>query len=720
MLRLSSAGTAGFLAAHGGTPAPVSVLGAGDGHDPVALPAGVWVRRMRWHPASETHLAVLLSDGRMHLYAVPAAPLAEMGAGGQAPATRRLVREQELVLVGAPTSHGAGSVASAAPWSCPPVDFAFFPHGSAGWDATAAMLLARDGSLGLLCPGPMPFGGHVSASTAALMRAHAQQLQGPARGDVDAWLAAALPSSDSQLGSSASRCVAIAPHALPGRAPALMGPLPQLGADGAHVAASSAEGAPAEAVSLSLVSLPGPHGAALLSCVIAVDGTASLSLVLDSCLEAREALCAPVFGAAVTSVDRDLSGVPRRARAVVNHAALPAVIDTDDAPALPVVLPVDIVSTGVCPGRLSAPAHGLACTVAWEPPPGRRLFVAAGSRVCCVTLTWLPVMPRLLAEAAGACAAESRSATTLPLPVVELLRDGPHALVGAALRRDVLCAATILTLEAPDGKLCVLEPTPVVQATHADSADQLSGKPSRSAAATVDADADAADDGAAALEALAGGPPRGAVAPPVLPADATTRAALGDSPAGASAVAAGASALRETYLQWAHRAHAELGRRAVRLGTEGARQAAAVQQLRMRRQQLAARSAELSARTQAAQVLHGNLSQRARLLAELVRELPRDSAAEQALGAQLRAWADMLPALAGRVDAVRQRAQSTPAHEDEIAQRMRVKAQAALPVVHMRRLQDALSVSAAQLAATVDKIRALQSSTETSAQMDNV
>jgi hypothetical protein len=686
VLPLSSAGAAGWLASRGGPPASVTVLGAGEGHDPVALPSGVWVRRMRWHPASEAHLTVLLSDGRMHLYGVPPVPLAEMESSVASRLARRLVREQELVLCG----HGLSA-------GDPPVDFTFLPPGSAGWDATAVLVLQRDGSLGVVCPGPMPFGGHVSATTAALMHAHE-----PRTADTDAWLTAALPSWQAQDGTGnaslgGSRCVAIAPHAVTGRAPALVGPLPQLNGD------ADAAGQPSEAMALAVAALPGGPGgaAALLSAVVSRDGTLALSLILDSCLESREALFSPSFGEAGTSVDRDLAGVPRATRALVPHHRPPTddEEEEDELP-LPVVLLVDIVSTGVLP----APSPGgLACAVAWEPPPGRRLFVSAGARVCCVSLTWLPLVPRLLADAAGGGrAGQDAGPTSLPLPVVELLRDGNGGslLAGAALRRDVLCPATLLTLEAPDGRLAVCEPAPVVQATDA-SGEGRTGRPQEGDN----------DGGAAALEALVGGPPR-RQAQPALPADVAMRTAQADSSGGASAVATGASTLRELYLPWAHRAHAELGRRTVRLGTEGARQLASLQQLQKRSQQLAARNAELHARTEAAHALHANLSARAALLAELARELPRNSAAEHTLAAQLRAWADMLPALEGRVDAAKQRASQPLPSGDEAAQRMRSRAQAALPAAHMRRLQDALAVSAAQLASTVAKVRDLQLATD--------
>ena len=686
VLPLSSAGAAGWLASRAGPPASVPVLGAGEGHDPVALPSGVSVRRLRWHPASEAHLAVLLSDGRMHLYCVPSVPLAEMESPADAHrSARHLVREQELLLCG----HGLGDAFD------PPMDFTFLPPGSAGWDATAVLVLHRDGSLGAVCPGPTPFGGHVPATTAALMHAHS-----PRSADADAWLTAALPSWRAQDGmghagrggAASNHCVAIAPHALAGRAPALVGPLPQLNGD------THAAGQPAEAVALAVAALPGGPGgaAALLSAVVSRDGTLSLSLILDSCLEPREALFSPAFGEAATSVDRDLAGVPRSTRALLPHHR-PSLDDGEDqdVPPLPIVLLLDIVSTGVLP----APSPGgLACAVAWEPPPGRRLFVSAGARVCCVSLTWLPLVPRMLADAAGG--GRDGGAGSLPLPVVELLRDGDGTslLAGAALRRDVLCPATLLTLEAPEGVLAVCEPAPVVQATDG------SGEDGRGPGLPQESDT---DGGAAALEALAGGPPR-RHAQPALPGDAAVRTAQADSSGGASAVASGASTLRELYLPWAHRAHAELGRRTVRLGTEGARQAAALEQLQKRIQQLAARNGELHARTEAAHALHANLSARAALLAELARELPRHSAEEHTLAAQLRAWADMLPALVGRVDAAKQRASQPLPSGDEAAQRMRVRAQAALPAAHMRRLQDALAVSAAQLASTVAKVRDLQ------------
>jgi hypothetical protein len=184
VLNLASAGAAAFAATDAG-PAPVASLGAGEGPLACALPAGLSVRRLCWHPWSPSHLLVLLSDGRLRLYAVPSATQA-------APAPARLQCEQELSLCD-----------GAADWEAP-VDFAPLPAGRGCWDALSVLLLYRDGALRALCPAFAPFGAFLGAAHAEALAAEALEM-GPAGAEALAWLRLALPQPQSGAASRDSR-----------------------------------------------------------------------------------------------------------------------------------------------------------------------------------------------------------------------------------------------------------------------------------------------------------------------------------------------------------------------------------------------------------------------------------------------------------------------------------------------------------------------------------
>ena len=83
--------------------------------------------------------------------------------------------------------------------------------------------------------------------------------------------------------------------------------------------------------------------------------------------------------------------------------------------------------------------------------------------------------------------------------------------------------------------------------------------------------------------------------------------------------------------------------------------------------------------------------------------------------AQLGAWREALPASAGRLELLRQRATAAlgaVAPKDLVAQRARARAHASLPPAQMRALQEALAASSALLAADVQRVRALQTETD--------
>jgi hypothetical protein len=690
VLRLSAVGAAALAPLRpGAPPVPVPSLGAGEARHACALPSGLSLRRAAWHPASEAHLSVLLSDGTLRLYAVP--PPAPIAADAPQP---RLVREQELALCPeAPPPPGA--LRAGAPPASPAVDFAYAPAPARGWGALAALVLFQDGTLRVLCPAPTPFGGYLPA-------AHVTAMLADAAGDdvAAAWLAAALPLTPSDpyggaahvaTGRAATAAVAksmvrVAPHCLHGKAPALQGPLL------APVASEAGGGGRgAGAVSLALTAVPGADDALVL-CTACADATLRLWLLLGP--------LRPAFAPALVTADCGLDGAPRRVR-----GAACAVTGTP-----PALMAMDHIITSVGGAAACAAAGdlpGLTCALAWEAPPGRRLFSAAGARATVVTLTWLPSVQRLLSgrDVGG----------DFPIPAVEALREGGSPLAGALLLHGALGDAARLLAVDVRGAAHVLAPAPKLPSALSPSAGLRGSDATRAdgaiAASAADAAADAHAD--AELEALVAGPPGGGAAP--LPRDASARAAPGDSVEGQACLAAAAGALRECHVAWAHRAHAELGRRAVRLGSEGARQAEALAALRTHAARVAQRGAQLAARAERAAALHDNVRARQLLLAELGRAAPRrgaSSAAADALEAQLRAWNAAMPGLAGRLEDLRARAAIVDVQEEERraagAPPLALPPPTALPPVQLRRLQDALARSGALLAGSVEKVRALQ------------
>jgi hypothetical protein len=699
VLRLSAAGAAALAPPRpGAPPVPVPSLGAGEARHACALPSGLSLRRAAWHPASEAHLAVLLSDGTLRLYAVP--PPAPAAADAPQP---RLAREQELALC-PEAAPPPGALRAGAPPACPAVDFAFAPSPARSWGALAALVLFQDGALRVLCPAPAPFGGYLPAAHVAAMLADA------ANDDVAAaWLTAALPpnpadaygadpapeaSGRAAAAAVAKRMVRVAPHCLHGKAPALQGPL--LAPPAGEAAGST--GCGAGAVSLALMAVPGAEDA-LVVCTACADATLRLWLLLGP--------LRPAFAPALVTADCGLDGAPRRVRGAA--CAVPGT-----PPAL-VAMDHIITSVGSAPAAACASdPPGLTCALAWECPPGRRLFSAMGARATAVTLTWLPGVQRLLSgrDVGG----------DFPVPAVEALREGGPPLVGALLLHGALGDAARLLAADARGTAHVLAPAPTLAPPPALSpgAGLRGGNDARTDGGAFSAAAAAADAAAetradAELEALAAGPPGGGAAP--LPRDASARAAPGHSVEGQACLAAAASALRECHVAWAHRAHAELGRRAVRLGSEGARQAEALAALRTHAAQVTQRGAQLAARAERAAALHDNVRARQLLLAELGRAAPRRgassaAAADAQAAQQLHAWDTAMPGLKGRLKDLGARAAIVDAQQKELrdtgAPPLALPPPTALPPAQLRRLQEALARSGALLAGSVEKVRALR------------
>jgi len=689
VLRLASAGAAALSAS--AAPADVEWLGCGEGEHAAALPAGAALLRAAWHPASEGHLAVLLSDGRLRLYAPPAG-----GAGGGA--QPRLLREQELALC-----EGGGGGAP------PPVDFALPPAGRGGWDGLSALLLYADGALRSLCPAFAPFGSHLSSAALGGMAAAAR-----ARGDAAAaaWLAAAYPPAEAgggggggggaaaseaaaegrraaaAAGAALARC---APHAYPAAGPPLLARL-----------AGPPAGGP-QSRSLALAPLPAAPGGGVLLAVGLEDGAVRLALLLAPQL-AGSGLLRPRFAHAPAHADREVCGRVRRLRASPAHEAWEGEGDESNAESnaesnedtdadAPILMPIDELLLGVPPPPPGA-GGGLRCAICWEAPPGRRLFLAAGGAAAVATLSWLPQLHELLCEAAaGRCG--GAGAAPLPLPLVEPLRvTGGPACAGACLARARGEGAARLLLLLSDGGLSLLAPAPAAPLG-------CSGLEGEEAEEEWMGDEVAAL--AAAVERLAGGAPR---APPPPPQSV---ARLGLEAAGAAeALASGAAALRAAHCAWAHRAHSELGRLAVRLGGEGARQAALLRSLQRAAGARAERAEALSRRLETAEAMQANLAARGALLAELASELPLRAAAEEGLSRQLEGWRAGLPALAGRVAELRARAQAAGAAAEEAGAGARAAAAAVLPAAQLRRLQAVLEESGSTLARSLEELALLQ------------
>lgn len=605
--------------------------GGGDG-GALLLPIGASVMRMAWHPLSDQHLLVLLSDGSLRMYA------ASRGAA--------LALEQEWLLCPAGAPAG-GALRPPLPPDPPAVDFGFFAQH--GWGAASIVILFRDGALRALCP-VLPWGALLSAPLAASFFA--------ADATTEQWLQAALPParplqpnftgsglkalrarpspggqgtpSGTPSGAGAAQgmpppaagMVRVAPAALPAAAPALQGPF-----------LSDSDGEPPAALGHAVAMAVAPLSTARTDggAVVVVAHAARLRAYLLP--EAP----APRWARTAVSTERSLDGTLRKARMSAIGSAQP-----DQGAAAQRCIPIDDIELQGPAGGTRAAAGGQACSLTWEGLPERRLFVRSGGKVHAVTFPWLSAVERLLADGTSADGPDQ-----FPMPIIQTVVDSAE-LIAAVLLRDPLCEGSLLAL-GPGGevKFAVAEPLPPQQAQGSAEGGGGSegagglfggiasplGSPLRP---TTPPGGSAATPPAAhavgALVSLIEGPDK---TPPVASASGPA-----DSIEAQQALAEAAAALRLRYVRWAHRAHEDVGIKAAELGTEGARQVMQLDALQEKIDVAARRSEEVERRLKGCQALHENLRDRARLLGDLARDRPRKlSEEERAVAVKLRgAW----------------------------------------------------------------------------------
>ena len=670
------------------------------------------VLRARWHPNSDGHLVILLSDGTLRVFDA---------------ATD--VKTPESAYRLDPWGRGAGDAPSPYPLRPEIVDFAFAPPH--GWGALALVLLGREGDVYTLCPFAPAGARFPRVTLEALARA-------PGDARADAWLAAAFPPLFSRRAAgearglargdddsdddgrnpgdggggggfrdddegrapggatlAARRCAGLFFESGSRVAPALRGPLP-LGTDpveGDGDAGGGALGRGAVARGLAVAPFAaGEGGGALLAVAHQRDdrgGDGGVSATLDVLILPQEP--SPGWARVETKPrrSRGAAGDARGRLAVLDDDddddadapfALTPAVDDDDEGALPPLLAIDrvrLVATRESTGSAGAPgAHGtfrsraaaaaneLAPFVSADFDPGcrERVFCCAGGAVHAVTLTWLAQVEGAVDDeddedddARGgferAGGGSSSSGSKLPLPAVVTLLDSPHALLGVAPVGDPLAEGLVLAVDVAGNAEALPPAPPLPPRGDADSAE------SAEAAETLRRSLAAASEASAELRALAEGPD----ASDGVPAASGSRLKPGTLE-GNSELARAATALKERHLRFAHRVHAACRRHGTRLGVEVTRQKAETQMLREGLAAVLARRETLARRLERAKAAHADARERLRRLAETERSLPRPAtAAESAFRVTLRAAEDDAPLLRAKLDELKRRAEAVRA-----------------------------------------------------------
>ena len=659
----------------------------------------VRVLRAAWHPSSDGHLVVLLSDGTLRVFDAAAGPSAE----------------QAFRL----DPWGRGPNPGPYPLRPEIVDFAFAPPH--GWGALSLILLGREGDAYTMCPFT-PWGARYPRVT--------MQSLTPPDAAAERWLDATFPTlrgdggrrlglgldddedededgddgdgdgdgdedRDRDEGFSDSDddgrgrgtfggddddawtggTIAARPAMLDGLAPGLRGPLP-LGTDpvegddgsggggvlGRGVVARALAAAPFAAGEGGGALLAVAHQRASAAAAAADDAAAGgvVSATLDVLILPRE----PAPGWAHLSAEDEAAAVRASELNGGPPVVLAALVTDDDEGALPPLLAIDRVQLASAEAAAplarsvaAAAANELApfVSVQWDPASRERLFCCAGGAVHAVTLTWLSAVEGAVDDEDGDGGDDdeptkgSGSEGELSLPAVVTLMDSREALLGVAPVGDPLAEGLLLAVDAA-GRSFGLHPAPPLPADGGDAgADAAAAEDAASAASAASAAAEAS----AELRALAGGP---GGAPPAPPADA---AGLRPGTAeGNAALAAAVASLRERHLRYAHRVHAATRRHSVRLGAELRRQRAEAAAIREGLEAVAARRENLRARLARSRALHEDIRARLRKLAELERTLPHPlTRAEFALRTTLRANEDDVPLLRAKMDELRRRAE---------------------------------------------------------------
>ena len=677
--------------------------------------ASVRVLRAAWHPNSDGHLVVLLSDGTLHVFDAAASM-------SGAPA------EQSFRL----DPWGRGAAPGPYPLRPEIVDIAFAPPH--GWGALALILLGREGDVYTMCPFA-PWGARyprVTLESLVPPDAHAElwlsrtfpQLRFPAadghgtvggggmvarRRRVGRHVEAAANDDDGDsdydeyddddddddgrgLFGTASRSedsggldawsgptVAARPTILEGTAAALRGPLPlatePVEGDDECTGAPGTLGRGVVARTLAAAPFAAGEGG---GCLLAVahqrvsapsqssDPSQQIAATLDVLILPRE----PSPGwAALSAEDEAAAASTGWAFGDGPPVRLAPLATDDDEGSLPPLLAIDRVQ--LCAGEwtLRRPAgYGLALaaqnelapfvSVAWDPGCRERVYCCAGGAVHGITLTWLSAVEGAADDTndeddpGGGSNPEGASAA-LSLPTAVTLLDSPEVLLGVAPVGDPLAEGLLIAVDAA-GKAHALHPAPSLPdglGSDGLGADGVATA-SHDASALAAAAAAAAAEASAELRALAEGP----TGPPVAPPAGASSLKPG-SVEGNQALAVAVASLKERHLRYAHRVHAAGRRHALRLGAEIRRQKAEAAAVRRGLQAVRERREHLAQRLEQTRAEHEAIRARLRKLAAAERSLPHPlTRAEAAFGTTLRASNDDIPLLRAKLEELKRRA----------------------------------------------------------------
>ena len=631
--------------------------------------------RAAWHPNSDGHLCVLLSDGTLRVFDAAVGPVAE----------------QAFRL----DPWGRGSRPGPYPLRPEIVDFAFAPPH--GWGALSLVLLGREGDVYVMCPFA-PWG-------ARYPRVTLESLQPPDETS-EVWLATTFPTlrrngtgaddedddedddgydgydddgggddagggggggggrAPSDDGDAfAGPTVAAVPARIEGVATALRGPLPlatdPVDGDGGVIGRG--------AVARALAAAPfaaGEGGGALLAVAhqrIGINGGASedgdglapdkgrVSATLDVLILPREP--SPAW-AALSEEDEAAAYEAAACDGGPVLTLAPLAADDDDGSLQP-LLAIDRVELASVSATLKRPKTSLKAaqnelapfvSVAWDPSCRDRVFCCAGGAVHGVTLTWLASVEGAVDEEEG----EKEGGGELSLPVVVTLMDSPEVLLGVAPCGDPLAEGLLLAVDATGAAFGLRPAPPLPEGIDAGNEDEAIALKEAAAALAGGAEA------SAELRALAAGPPGPPPAPP-----AGAAALKPGTIEGNAALAAAAIALKERHLRYAHRVHAATKRHSLRLGAEIKRQRVEAKVIREGLEAVLARKEILAAKIEQSIASHEEIRERLRKLAEAERSLPHPlTRAESAFKTTLQANADDLPLLEAKLEELKRRCEA--------------------------------------------------------------
>ncbi|GAQ86116.1 hypothetical protein KFL_002710110 [Klebsormidium nitens] len=611
--------------------------------------AGPALLRVAWHPSSDTHLGILSSDGVFRLF--------DLSQDKDSP-------EQEYYLqrAHAPPRGFAR-----------PVDLVF--GGEHLWEKFTVFFLWSDGAILPLCP-VVPFGSLFShESILSLVRDMEQcASQGtPFTEATLAWLHETFPLSERRA-TSASPARSEAVRAATGMviaarahvpyecSPALQGPLPLVG-----------PGAPPLRKGVSAAHLVcSPSGKDCLLAWSQTDGLVHVSVLTEEVLPAWSYDHVPQ-----TSHDPD--GRLTRAT-MVAQATDVAAPDPPSAPPLLLLASADLALSADV--RFRAP---LSLTA--DPLVPERIFCRHGRGVDSITLRWLP-----FSDLAGG----DRDLAKIPPPDVYSLLDvsggdeqEARPLMGLAVVSD--SAGETWLVASPVGGDCVV--ISVRSETPAMLPALLLPGPEGEGAETP-----------AISPELLQGPKKGLI--PKAPRGPPVAAS---SHEGRLLLHARAKALREVYIEYAHRAHVELTARVARLAEIAQEQRAQATRAQRGLEKAATTADGFEGRLAAALAKHAELERRLQRYSKLpiVSRTPL-TAAERAYRSELVGLEADLPLLGGTLAELAERAQKLA--------RARGAGPAGphrtppVPDAQMHRLKQAVERSTGVITGMMDKVHLLEES----------